>query len=179
MELPEDIVKKKIASIRATYLLEKKKIADSCGTGTGADDLHVSTLPWFGEMEFLNDVIISRKTTSNLNYQTITQDENDEGESCRQQHSAEITGIAQSENDNNVVELPAVQPKRTSTRPTLLYNKHATSGQSQKKRKSADTLNDTSSIDAALNKLCNMTNADMFDNFGKLNSFAVEKYSHE
>lgn len=72
MELSEEIVKKKINSLRATYLLEKKKIFDSRRTGTGTDDLYIPTVPWFDEMVFLNDVIIPRKTTSNLDSQ-ITQ----------------------------------------------------------------------------------------------------------
>lgn len=72
MELPEDIVKKKINSIRSTYLLEKKKIFDSRRTGTGTDNLYIPSVPWFEQMMFLNDVIIPRKTTSNLDPQ-ITQ----------------------------------------------------------------------------------------------------------
>lgn len=66
MGFSEEIIKKKIASIRATYLIEKKKIKDSQRTGTGADDIYHPTVPWFQHMAFLNDVIIARKTVDNL-----------------------------------------------------------------------------------------------------------------
>lgn len=69
MGFTEEIIKKKIASIRSTYLLEKKKIKDSQHTGTGTDDVYHSTLPWFQHMTFLNDVIIARKTLDNLESQ--------------------------------------------------------------------------------------------------------------
>ena len=64
--IDEETVKKKIASIRATYLLEKKKINDSQRTGMSTDDIYCPTVPWIEHKQFLNDVIIARKTISNL-----------------------------------------------------------------------------------------------------------------
>lgn len=66
LDLDEETIKKKIASLRATYILEKKKITDSQRTGTGTDDVYFPTIPWFEHMQFLNDVIIPRKTVSTL-----------------------------------------------------------------------------------------------------------------
>lgn len=66
----EEFVKKKIQSLRSTYIQEKKKIADSKRTGTGSDDVYIPSLFWFHELEFLQDVIIPRKTTSNLDNNT-------------------------------------------------------------------------------------------------------------
>lgn len=71
MGLTEDLVKKKISSLRATYLMEKKKIYDSRRKGSGRDDLYSPTVPWFEQMHFLNDVIIARKATSNLDSQAL------------------------------------------------------------------------------------------------------------
>lgn len=71
MGFTEEIIKKKIASIRSTYLLEKKKCKDSHRTGTGTDDIYHSSLPWFQYMTFLNDVIIARKTLDNFESQQI------------------------------------------------------------------------------------------------------------
>ncbi|XP_022912943.2 uncharacterized protein [Onthophagus taurus] len=72
----EETIKKKITSIRATYLLEKKKIKDSLLAGNGADTMYRPTVIWFEHMNFLDGVIIPRKTTLNLEVQT-TQLEND------------------------------------------------------------------------------------------------------
>lgn len=72
MGITEEITKKKIASLRSTYLLGKKKIADSKSTGSGTDTVYISTIPWFNQMEFLDDVIIARRTISNLDT-SITQ----------------------------------------------------------------------------------------------------------
>ncbi|CAH1114372.1 unnamed protein product [Psylliodes chrysocephalus] len=67
----EEIIKKKITSIRSTYLMEKKKILDSHKTGSGTDDLYSPLVPLYEHMTFLNDVIIARKTKSNLESQII------------------------------------------------------------------------------------------------------------
>nr|CAH7737601.1 unnamed protein product [Callosobruchus chinensis] len=69
MGFTKEIIEKKVASIRSTYLLEKKKINDSHHTGTGTDDIYHSTLPWFQHMTILSDVIIPRKTLDNLESQ--------------------------------------------------------------------------------------------------------------
>lgn len=73
LNLDQELVKKKIASIRATYLLEKKKIADSQRTGSSTGDVYIPTVSWFDHMKFLDDVIIPRKTVANLDSAQIEQ----------------------------------------------------------------------------------------------------------
>lgn len=74
LNVSEEFVKKKIQSLRSTYIQEKKKIYESKTTGTGSDDVYSPSLYWFHELDFLQDVIVPRKTTSNLenNTQVIT-----------------------------------------------------------------------------------------------------------
>lgn len=60
-------VNSKINNIRSTYIQEKNKIKISTGTGSGADDIYVPTLPWFEIAErFLSGVVKSRKTFQNV-----------------------------------------------------------------------------------------------------------------
>lgn len=73
LDLDQELVKKKIASIRATYLLEKKKIADSQRTRNSTGDVYTPSVTWFDHMKFLDDVIIPRKTVSNLDASQINQ----------------------------------------------------------------------------------------------------------
>lgn len=62
-----EIIKKKIKSLRSTYILEKKKIAKGKKSGNGIEDNYESKLFWFDEMSFIDNTIKLRKTTSNIN----------------------------------------------------------------------------------------------------------------
>lgn len=55
------------ARIKATYRGELLKVSESKTSGAGTDDVYVPKLPWFTAADsFLRDVVITRKSTSNL-----------------------------------------------------------------------------------------------------------------
>lgn len=57
-------VKKKLKSIRTTYVAEKR-VDGSKASGTSAEKLYVPNLAYFNEMSFLNQCIIKRQTKDN------------------------------------------------------------------------------------------------------------------
>ncbi|XP_073846308.1 uncharacterized protein [Musca autumnalis] len=58
-------VKKKLKSLRATYLLEKKKVEESIKAGCDAGDMYEPMLHWYSEMSFIDDHILTRKPKDN------------------------------------------------------------------------------------------------------------------
>ncbi|CAG9840200.1 unnamed protein product [Diabrotica balteata] len=70
MGVSEDFVKKKIRSFAVHIYTGKKKINESKCTGTGTDDVYTPSLFWYHKLDFLQNVIVPRKTTSNLNNNT-------------------------------------------------------------------------------------------------------------
>ncbi|KAB0802688.1 hypothetical protein PPYR_04874 [Photinus pyralis] len=57
----------RIKAIKATYRSELLKVNESKKSGAGTDDVYVPKLPWFSAADsFLRDVVITRKSTSNL-----------------------------------------------------------------------------------------------------------------
>ncbi|KAK0077165.1 hypothetical protein PV326_010235, partial [Microctonus aethiopoides] len=153
MGITKEITKKKIASLRSTYLLEKKKIADSKSTGSGTDTVCISTIPWFNQMEFLDDVIIARRTISNLDT-SITQDEKKEQWQEDTRHSIEIQ-------QNTEIADPSPSPD------IMPYFLTPQKSSNVKKRKN-DNKSSDQVVDMALKKLCKMTDPDICDNFGSL-----------
>ncbi|XP_046384818.1 uncharacterized protein LOC124155133 [Ischnura elegans] len=66
--------KRKIASIRGTYLQERKKVENSKKTGSGSDDVYRPTLSWYYHLDFLSDVIVARKSASSERRRTEEKD---------------------------------------------------------------------------------------------------------
>ncbi|XP_073822024.1 uncharacterized protein [Musca autumnalis] len=66
MNMTEDAVKKKIKSLRSTYVLEKKKVEQSKRSGCDAADVYEPTLCWYAEMNFLDNHISARKSINNI-----------------------------------------------------------------------------------------------------------------
>ncbi|KAF6205330.1 hypothetical protein GE061_019500 [Apolygus lucorum] len=62
-DVSEEEAKKKINSLRSTYLQEKKKVEESKRANDG--EIYEPSLYWYHELEFLQDVIIPRKTQPN------------------------------------------------------------------------------------------------------------------
>ena len=62
---PDEDVTKKIKSVHTQYSRELQKFKER-PTGTGTDDVYKSKWPHFEELQFLQDFITSRATTSNL-----------------------------------------------------------------------------------------------------------------
>lgn len=57
----------RIKAVKATYRGELLKVSESKTSGAGTDDVYVPKLPWFTAADsFLRDVVITRKSTSNL-----------------------------------------------------------------------------------------------------------------
>ncbi|XP_073811297.1 uncharacterized protein [Musca autumnalis] len=69
-------VKKKIRSLRSTYIGEKKKVDQSIMEGCDAEDMYEPLLHWYGEMSFLDDYIASRKPKSNCTRDSINEETN-------------------------------------------------------------------------------------------------------
>lgn len=66
MNLPVEVIKKKIKSLRNTYTTEKKKIETSKKSGSGFDELHESCLFYYEEFSFLDGSLVMRKSTNNI-----------------------------------------------------------------------------------------------------------------
>uniref|UniRef100_A0A0A9W2D2 DNA-directed RNA polymerase D subunit 1 n=1 Tax=Lygus hesperus TaxID=30085 RepID=A0A0A9W2D2_LYGHE len=67
-DVSEEEAKKKINSLRSTYLQEKKKVEESKRANSG--EIYEPSLYWYHELEFLYDVIIPRKTPHPCAYNT-------------------------------------------------------------------------------------------------------------
>ncbi|CAH1111611.1 unnamed protein product [Psylliodes chrysocephalus] len=85
-------VKKKIKSLRGTYIAERKKVLEYHPSGSGAtEEPYEPNLHWYSEMNFLDSVIIFRKSTDNIIPMTdtevsVNEDEPNEQLDDQQQH---------------------------------------------------------------------------------------------
>ncbi|KNC21402.1 hypothetical protein FF38_12556 [Lucilia cuprina] len=59
-------IKTKLSYLRSQYGREVLKIAESRRSGSGADELYVSTAYWFDQLHFLRDFVTVRKGISSL-----------------------------------------------------------------------------------------------------------------
>lgn len=64
LAIEAEMVKKKLKSLRGTYVLEKKKISQRTQAQSQA---HKSTWYWFDEMSFIDSTIKLRKCTTPIN----------------------------------------------------------------------------------------------------------------
>lgn len=60
-------VKNKIKNIRSTYYQELKKVKDSMGTGSGADDVYKPNVKWYDTLNAVMQMVVpTRKSTTNV-----------------------------------------------------------------------------------------------------------------
>ncbi|XP_073819710.1 uncharacterized protein [Musca autumnalis] len=66
MNMTEEAVKKRIKSLRSTYVIEKRKVEHSKKSGCDAADVYQPSLFWYEEMSFLDNYISARKSVNNV-----------------------------------------------------------------------------------------------------------------
>lgn len=59
-------IKKKIKSLRGTYIAERRKVLEYKPSGSEAISPYEPNLAWYYEMAFLDSVIVFRKSTNNI-----------------------------------------------------------------------------------------------------------------
>lgn len=67
-----DTVVKKINTFRTHYRREKKKVEESCRSGSGTDEIYEPTLWYYPLLNFLGDQETPRNSSSNLNERHVS-----------------------------------------------------------------------------------------------------------
>ena len=63
--IADDDVTKKIKNIRTQYTCERQKAAVK-KSGSGLDDVYISKWPHFNKLRFLDEFVVAKKSTTNL-----------------------------------------------------------------------------------------------------------------
>ncbi|XP_055839552.1 uncharacterized protein LOC129907397 [Episyrphus balteatus] len=110
-------IKKKIKHLRSAYVAEKKKVEDSMRSGSGLDEIYIPHLYYFNEFNFLDSVIVLRKTNSNFSLDDTLE------------RAVEATEIQQEENILEELDVPPTnQRKSASSMPMAVGSVRRSSG---------------------------------------------------
>lgn len=121
-----DDVRRKINSLRTQFFAEHNKISKSKVSGSGTDDIYISTLWCYDLLSFLNDSTQTRQSQSNLDDQTnatslLLETEDTEGEVI-------FEGCVDDVNNSML-------PEISNSRPSTSQSQHSEGAPPNKKRK--------------------------------------------